>query len=116
CRQRDARAAAPPPLFLRHRQYPAADPCAAPILGQKQPIDIDEAEFRPSVEPTDDLAGLRIADEYREAAKIAVSDLIEIVCAETLCDDRDVGGIRLIDCCNVRICLGIVVRHICPLR
>src|SRR5215472_5368775 len=62
-RQRDPGAAASSALFFRHRQHPAANPRAAPIFGQKEPSDIDEPEFGPSMEPADDLAGLRIADE-----------------------------------------------------
>src|SRR5882724_1760632 len=76
-RQRDAGAAASSALFFCHRQYAAADPCAAQILGQKEPGDIDEPEFGPSVEPADDLAGLRIADENGERAKIVVSGLAQ---------------------------------------
>src|SRR5713101_3626431 len=95
--------------------HPAADPCAAQILGQKEPVDIDEPEFGPSVEPADDLAGLRIADEHGEPAKIAVSGLAEIVGAETIGDHRYVGGIKLIGHGDVRVCLassfGIFASH-----
>jgi len=48
------------------------------------------------VEPVDDLAGLRIADEHGERAKIVVSGLAQIVGAETIGDHRHVGGIKLI--------------------
>src|SRR5262245_41645716 len=95
-RQRDARAAAPRPLFLRHRQHPAADPCAAQILGQHEPVAMGEPECGASVEPAAGLAGLRIADEHGEPARIVVSDLAEIVGAETIDDHRYVGGIKLI--------------------
>src|ERR1700736_2645242 len=91
-RQRYPGAAASPALFFCHRQYAAADPRAAQILGEKEPTDIDEPEFGPSVEPADDLAGLRIADEHGEPAKIAVSGLAQIVGAETIGDHRHVAG------------------------
>jgi hypothetical protein len=93
-RQRDPRAAASSALLFCHREYPAADPCTAPILGQKEPGDTDEPEFGSPVEPADDLAGLRIADEQGERAKIVVSGLVQIVGAETTGDDRYVGGIK----------------------
>ena len=48
-RQRDPSAAASSALFFRYRQYAAANPCAAPIFWQKEPGDIDESEFGPSV-------------------------------------------------------------------
>src|SRR5262245_57364445 len=74
-RQRHARTAAPPRLFLGHRQHAAADPGAAQVLGEKQPVDIDQPEFGPPVESADYLAGLRIAHGNGEPAKIAVADL-----------------------------------------
>src|SRR5437016_2104083 len=95
-RQCDPGAAAPPSLFFCHRQYAAADPCAAQLLGQKEPGDIDEPEFGPSVEPADDLAGPRIADKHGERAKIVASGLAQIVAAEAIGDHRYVGGIKLI--------------------
>jgi hypothetical protein len=64
------------------------------------------------VEPADDLAGLRIADEHGERSKIVVSDLAQIVGAETIGDHRHVGRIKLIGHGDVWLCLGIVVRHI----
>jgi hypothetical protein len=64
-----------------------ADPRA-----EKKPVDIDEAEFGPSVEPPEDLASPRIADDHGESAKIAVSDLAEIVSAKTIGDHCYVGG------------------------
>ena len=48
-RQRDPGAAATSALLFCRRQYAAADPCALQILGQKEPGDIDEPEFGPSV-------------------------------------------------------------------
>src|SRR5215467_7098364 len=90
-RQRDPGAATSSALFFRHRQHPAADPCAAPILGQKEPSDIDEPEFGPSVEPADDLAGLRIVDEHGERAKVMVSSLAQIIGAQTIADYRCVS-------------------------
>ena len=73
---------------------------------------MDEREFGPSVEPADDAAGLPVADEHGEPAKITVSDLAEIVGAENLGDHRYVGGIKLIGHADVWLCLGIVIRHI----
>jgi hypothetical protein len=84
----------------------------AQILGQKEPGDIDEPEFGPPVEPADDLAGLRIADEHRERAKIVVSGLAQIVGAETIGDHRYIAGIKLIGHADVWVGLGIVIRHI----
>src|ERR1700730_2307958 len=48
-RQRNPGAAASSAFLFCHRQYPAANPCAAPIFWQKEPGDIDEPEFGPSV-------------------------------------------------------------------
>jgi len=59
------------------------------------------------VEPADDLAGLRIADEHGERSKIVVSDLAQIVGAETIGDHRHVGRIKLIGHGDVWLCLGI---------
>jgi len=50
-------------------QYAAADPCAAKVLRQKKPGDIDEPKFGSPVEPADDLAGLRIADEHGDGRR-----------------------------------------------
>src|SRR5262249_37348192 len=94
--QRDPGAAASSALFFRHRQHPTADSCAAPILGQKKPTNIDEPEFGSSVEPAYDLAGLWIADEHGEWAKIVVSGLAQIIRTQTIADYRCVGGIKLI--------------------
>src|SRR5215472_4541069 len=44
-RQRDPGAAASSAFLFCHRQYAAANPCAAPIFWQKEPGDIDEPEF-----------------------------------------------------------------------
>src|SRR5262249_17541918 len=55
-RQRHPTTAASSPLFFRHGQAPAANPGAAPILGQKKPGDVEKPEFRSAVEPADDLA------------------------------------------------------------
>src|SRR5215831_4551980 len=111
-RQCDPRAAASPALFFRHRQHPTADPCVAPILGQKEPSNIDEPEFGPPVEPADDLPGLRIADEHGERAKIVVSGLAGIIGAQTIADYRCVGGIKLIGHRDVCIFISIVIWHI----
>ena len=56
----------------------------AEILGQKQPADIDEPEFRPPMEPADDLAGPWVPDEHGKPPKIAVSGLAQIVGAKTI--------------------------------
>jgi hypothetical protein len=40
------------------------------------------------VKPADDLAGLRIADEYGERAKVVISGLAPIIGAETIADYR----------------------------
>src|SRR5215471_15377643 len=48
-RQRDPGAAASFAFLFCHRQYAAANPCAAPIFWQKEPSDIDEPEFGPPV-------------------------------------------------------------------
>ena len=45
-RQRDPGAAASSAFLFCHRQYAAANPCAAPIFWQKEPGDIDEPEIR----------------------------------------------------------------------
>ena len=58
------------------------------------------------------LCGLRIADDNGEPAKIAVSDLAEIVDAEAIGDDRKVIGIKLIGQGDVWVRLGILIRHI----
>src|SRR5262249_39642332 len=105
--ERDACATATPALFFCHRQYAAADPCAAQILRQKQPSDIDEPEFGSPVESADNLAGRRIADKNRERAKIVVSGLGAIVGDKTLGDHRYVGGMRLVDHANVWFQLGL---------
>ena len=84
-------------LFFRHRHHPAADPSTPPILGQEEPGDVDEPEFGLSVEPANDPTGLRIADEYRERAKVVVSGLVQIVGAETVADYRCVCGIKPLD-------------------
>src|SRR5262249_47173 len=62
--QRDPGAAAWSAFLFCHRQSPTANPCAAPILWQKEPGDIDQPKFGSPVEPADDFAGLRIADEH----------------------------------------------------
>ena len=64
-------------LCFRHRHYPAADPSTPPILGQEEPGDVDEPEFKLSVEPANDPTGLRIAHEYPERAKVVVSGLAQ---------------------------------------
>src|SRR6476661_5049884 len=83
-RQRDPGAAASSAFLFCHCQYAAANPCAAPIFWQKEPGDIDEPEFGPSVEPADDLAGLWITDEHGERAKVVVSSLAQIIGAQTI--------------------------------
>src|SRR5262249_46752046 len=109
-RQRDPGAAASSALFFGHRQHPAADPCPAPTLGQKEPSDIDKPKFGPSVEPADDLAGLRIADEHSERAKVVVSRLTQIIGAQTIANHRCVGGIKLIGDSDAWVCFEFVIR------
>src|SRR5215469_681831 len=95
-RQCDPVAAASSALLFRLRQYPTANPCAAQILWQKEPGDIDEPKFGSPVEPADDFAGLRIADEHGERAKVVVSGLAQIIGAQTIANHRCVSGIQLI--------------------
>src|SRR5215470_12660615 len=99
-------------LFFRHRRDPAANPGAAPILGQEKPGDVEKPEFRSAVEPADELAGLGFADKHREWAKVVVSSLAHIIGAEAIADYRCVGGSKLIGHGDVHICLGIVTQHI----
>src|SRR5262245_6672792 len=88
-------------------RHPAADPCAAPILGPENPGDVEKPEFRSAVEPADDLAGLRFADKYGKRAKVVVSSLAHIMGAETIADYRCVGGSKLIGHGDVTSALGL---------
>src|SRR5690242_572807 len=64
------------------------------------------------MEPADDLAGLRVANEYGERAKVVVSGLTRIIGAETIADYGRVGSIKLIGHGDVCTCPGIVIRHV----
>jgi hypothetical protein len=53
------------------------------------------------VEAADDLAGLRIADEHGERAKVVISGLAQIIGAQIIPDHHCIGGIKLIGDSNV---------------
>src|SRR5262249_23026 len=112
-RQRDPGAAASSAFVFCHRQYAAADPCAAPILWQKEPSDIDQPKFGSPVESADDFAGLRMAEQHGERAKVIVSGLAQIIGAQTIANHRCVSGIQLIGDGNVWVCPEIVIQQIC---
>jgi hypothetical protein len=48
------------------------------------------------MEPADDLAGLWIADEHGERAKVVVSGLAQIIGAQTIANHRCAADIKLI--------------------
>ena len=58
------------------------------------------------MEPADDLAGLWIADEHGERAKVVVSGLAQIIGAQTIANHLCVSGIQLIGDGNVWVALG----------
>src|SRR5437868_15440522 len=68
--QRDAGAAAPPPLFLGHRQEPAAKPIAAQISGEEKSIHAELAEIAAAIEPAQHLPRNRVGrSEERRVGK-----------------------------------------------
>ena len=98
------------PIRVQPRRLPSSSAIAStrlPIQRGANPRvrktgDVDEPEFGASVEPADDLAVLRVANEYGERAKVVV--LRPGSGAETIADYRRADGIELIGHGDVCIC------------